>query len=211
MSQAAKTIAAIALAGCALSACTSTTPAAAPAAQASTGQAPTAQASAGSAPTTPTPTAPAATAPAPTTRAPDPAKKPVVDWARVAFKTLGCPANELGTRAVVASTRHADLTGDGRRETIVAASCPTTTSTNPVQVFAYDGADVTDSPESLLAIGKGQDLRSVRITTSGRSITVNATALSKKASLCCADLRIIQTYRWDGSDFSRTRFEQTKL
>jgi hypothetical protein len=122
-----------------------------------------------------------------------------VDWKRVAFRTLGCKHHAgLPDRAEVQRVDHADLTGDGQRDAIVTASCPTTTSTNAVHVFVFDG-DSTGKP--LLDAGKGEYLRTADVTVSGRKIKIDAEALSKQASLCCPDLRITQSWRWSGSAF----------
>jgi hypothetical protein len=80
----------------------------------------------------------------------------------------------------------------------VVASCLTTTSTNAVHVFVFDG-DSTGKP--LLDAGKKQYLRTVDVQTSGRNIEVDATALSADASLCCPDLQVWQRWTWTGSAF----------
>jgi hypothetical protein len=122
-----------------------------------------------------------------------------VDWKRVAFRTLGCKQHaDLPDRAEVQRVDHADLTGDGKRDAIVTASCPTTTSTNAVHVFVF-GGDSTGKP--LLDAGQGEYLRTADVTVSGRTIKVDAEALSKQAPLCCPDLRISQSWRWNGSTF----------
>jgi len=132
-----------------------------------------------------------------------------VDWKRVAFRALGCKHHaDLPKRAEVQHLGHADLTGDGRRDAIVAASCPTTTSTHAVHVFVF-GAD--SSTEPLLTIGKDAYLRTVDVRTRGRVLTVDSEALSDDAPLCCSDLRITQSWKWTGSAFTRTAFRSTKL
>lgn len=126
------------------------------------------------------------------------------DWARIAFRTLACKRHaELPARAEIRTVHHADLTGDGRRDTVVAASCPTTTSTNAVHIFVF-GAGDTDEP--LLTIGKDSYLRTADVQTRDRRLTVRSEAISDKAPLCCPDLRISQSWKWTGSDFTRTAF-----
>lgn len=131
------------------------------------------------------------------------------DWAKVAFRALACKRHaDLPTRAEMHALKRADLTGDGRRDTVVAASCPTTTSTNAVHVFVF-GAGSTTGP--LLTIGKKSYLRTADVQVQGRSLTVDSEALSDAAPLCCADLRITQSWKWTGSAFTRTAFESTAL
>jgi hypothetical protein len=130
-----------------------------------------------------------------------------IDWKRVAFRELGCkPHPGLPKRAAVTEIGHADLTGDGRPETLVTASCPTATSTNAVHVFVF-AADGSDKP--LLDIGEGQYLRTVDVATKGRTISIDAQALSDDASLCCPDLQVRQSWKWNGSAFV-TRGAQTE-
>ncbi|GAA3946252.1 hypothetical protein [Actinoplanes auranticolor] len=131
------------------------------------------------------------------------------DWAKAAFRALGCKRHaDLPKRAELQQVEHADLTGDGRRDTIVAGSCPTTTSTNAVHVFVF-GAGSATGP--LLTIGKDSYLRTADLRTKGRSLTVESEALSDDAPLCCPDLRITQSWKWTGSAFTRTAFKSSAL
>jgi len=132
-----------------------------------------------------------------------------VDWKRVAFRTLGCKHRaDLPDRAAVRRVDHADLTGDGRRDAIVVASCPTTTSTHPVHVFVFDG-DSTKKP--LLDAGEGRYLRTADVQVSGRRIAVDAEAISDDAPLCCPDLRILQSWTWTGSAFETKGAKTEKI
>jgi hypothetical protein len=201
----------LALAGCALAAtaaCTSdaTTPVAAP-------PPPSASSGAGAAAsqrvgTPASPTMSPSVRPVKTIKPVEPAAEPTstgqggqsdIDWKRVAFRELGCkPQSDVPKRAAVTEIGHADLTGDGRRETLVTASCPTTTSTNAVHVFVF-AAGAGEKP--LLDIGEGQYLRTVDVETEGRTVSIDAEAISDKASLCCPDLHVWQSWKWNGSAF----------
>jgi hypothetical protein len=171
-----------------------------------------------SAPSAPSATASHATdpAPSPTTSSAAPAKNPGqggqgggVDWKRAAFAALGCKRQPgLPARAEVQHVDHADLTGDGQRDTIVAASCPTTTSTNAVHVFVFEG---DSSTKPLLTVGKDAYLRTAGITTHGRTLGIDSEALSKQASLCCPDLRIKQSWTWTGTAFEQTGLRKEKI
>ena len=209
------------VAGCMIAATAACTPATTPAASPSTA-APSATAGTGSsegpapesaepAATEPAATKPAATEPAPETTSPatgqdgqgdDP------DWAEVAYRVLGCKHQSgVPKRAEVQHTDRADLTGDGRRDTIVAASCPTTTSTNAVHVFVFG----RDDRKPLLDVGRKEYLRTAEVTTGALSLTLNSEAISEQGALCCPDLRIRQRWEWTGSAFVRTAFSSRKL
>jgi hypothetical protein len=204
-------LALLAAAGCAAvatAACSSPstgTPAAAPSASVGVGSVP--DEGTGSA-ASPSASSTASRAASPTRTTAAPSEKPStgqggqsgeVNWKQVAFRTLGCKHHsDLPDRAEVQHIDHADVTGDGRRETIVTASCPTTTSTNAVHVFVFDGSG---SKKPLLSVGKTQYLRTAEVQVSGRKITIKAEALSNDAPLCCPDERLTQTWTWTGSSF----------
>ena len=229
MPQVGKTLGLLSATGCAiaaLTACTSPGQAApTPAAPAPTGSATVAGlSSAAPAPTGSAKTDAGASArpttAQPTTAQPSTARptgepdtdRDAVDWKTVAFDALRCRTNSsVPDQAQVDTVTHADLTGDGTAEAIVAASCRTTTATNPVQVFVFDGARSTAPLKRLLVIGKGQYLRNAELTTKGRTLTVTSEALSDTAPRCCADLRITQRYSWNGSAFTRDGIDETKL
>jgi hypothetical protein len=214
----------LALTGCAIAAtaaCStpSDAPIAAPSASSGAGSAAGQAAGPAPSPTESASTRPAAPAEKPArVKKPAPAEKPATgqggqaddtDWAKAAFGALGCKRHaDLPKRAEVQHVDHSDLTGDGRPDTIVAASCPTTTSTNAVRVFVF-GAD--SGTEPLLTIGKDSYLRTADLRAKGRSLTVESEALSDDASLCCPDLRITQSWKWTGSAFTRTAFKSTAL
>jgi hypothetical protein len=178
---------------------TATPPVTAPSASSGTGAA--ADEGAGSAPSpTPTETAtPKATA---TTSKPTPGQggQSTTDWKRAAFKTLGCKRGTgLPEKAEGSSVVYADLTGDGRNEAIVKGSCPTTTATNELHVFVY-GASNPD--KVLLDVGRDHYLRKASVDVHGRTIEVEATALSDDAPRCCPDITVTQSWKWTGSGFT---------
>jgi hypothetical protein len=135
-----------------------------------------------------------------------------VDFREVLFRELGCTdVPESKGKAVVLSTQRADLTGDGRAEAVVAGSCFVRSGADHAYVFVYDGAEVGERPTSLVWIGKDQDLTSARVKISGNRVTVTSDALSGQAPTCCPDLRITQTYVWEGSDFRRQNITEKTL
>ncbi|WP_305790203.1 hypothetical protein [Symbioplanes lichenis] len=122
------------------------------------------------------------------------------DWAKPLFEALGCKKNDDVPSFAEIQLLKA-ITVGGESQVVTASSCPTTTSTNPVFVRVHAGG-----PESelLLNTGKGLSLREVSVAVKGSTLTVNATALSDEAPLCCADLRVSETYEWDGSAYTKT-------
>lgn len=130
------------------------------------------------------------------------------DFAKLMFKQLACPDfDEAEGKAEVTGKRYTDLTGDGRAEAVVTAACFTTTAANPAHVVVFDG----DGHRPLLDIGRDQHLTTAKVTIDGDSLTVVSDALSDQAPRCCPDLRITQTYAWDGDAFGRTSIDRKQL
>ncbi len=217
----------LALSACALAALSACTPAARPVA--APPSAPPAASGAGAAPTAstgsrpaapksaaPKPDAPAAAKPAGTVAAKPAAARPSwkdVDFEKAAYADLGrCVRTpELPDTAEISAVRYADLTGDGVTEAVVAAACRTTTASNPISVFLYDGKDRRAPLRRLGAIGTSQYLVSAELRTKGRTVTVTSRALSDGAPRCCPDLRITQTYEWSGGELRRTAIDEVPL
>jgi hypothetical protein len=184
-----------------LSACTAANepPARAP----TTPPATTASTTAATAGTGTPPATPTGSAAAPNPAAHAPSWKSI-DWKSVTSGEMpNCPR-----KTEVDSVRYADLTGDGRTEAIVAASCWTDTSQNPINVFVYGGADRRPPLERLLTIGKDQYLKTATVRTKGTTVTVTSEALSDKAPRCCPDLSITQKYQWRDAAFHRVSLVQ---
>jgi hypothetical protein len=134
-----------------------------------------------------------------------------VSWKTVTFDALNCPHLNGYTTADVSSVQYSDLTGDGRKEAVVAASCRTTTAQNPISVFVYDGANTKQPLKRLLSIGVHSYLVTAKVTIDGKTVTVNSKALSDKAPRCCPDLRIIQSSTWRNGSFSPISYAETAL
>ncbi|MEV6630924.1 hypothetical protein AB0M54_09245 [Actinoplanes sp. NPDC051470] len=141
-----------------------------------------------------------------------------VTWAKVDFRKqmfydLNCPdVPEAKGRAQVYSTKRVDLTGDGRKEVVVAGTCVYLSGADGAHVLIYPGNDRDiENLIPLVDIGQDQDLTSAAVRIDGRRVTVTSKALSKKAPTCCPDLQITQTYKWDGGTFVRTNISQVKL
>jgi flavin-binding protein dodecin len=131
-----------------------------------------------------------------------------VDWASVVEPELNCPepgphAAWYVVRARVAAV--GDLTHDGRRETVVVSSCPSSTSSNPLIAFVYDEASsVPSTPHLLGKLGKNRYFKSLKVAIRGGRVHLYGKALSDRAPRCCPDLIVSQTYRWDGAKFRST-------
>ncbi|WP_043632152.1 hypothetical protein [Nonomuraea candida] len=130
-----------------------------------------------------------------------------VNWPSVVEPALKCPKPRPKASWYVVEARVAavgDLTRDGRRETVVVSSCPTSTSSNPLIAFVYDGAAKTSSPRLLGRLGKNRYFKSLRVTIRGGLVHLNGKAVSDQAPNCCPDLTVRQTYKWDGGKFRMT-------
>ncbi|MEV0618919.1 hypothetical protein AB0I81_36765 [Nonomuraea sp. NPDC050404] len=129
------------------------------------------------------------------------------DWASVVEPELGCLEPRPGddwyvVRARVAAT--GDLTGDGRRETVVVSSCPSPTSSNPLIAFVYDGAAKSPEPRLLGKLGENRYFKSMKVTLGGGQVRLHGKVVSDRAPNCCPDLTVEQTYRWDRAKFRMT-------
>ncbi|MGV9309683.1 hypothetical protein ACWDLG_40500 [Nonomuraea sp. NPDC003727] len=137
-----------------------------------------------------------------------------VDWASVVEPALKCPrpgphATWYVVRARVAAV--GDLTRDGRRETVVVSSCPSTTSSNPLIAFVYDGASKPSAPRLLGKLGKNRYFKSLKVAIRGGRVHLHGEALSDQAPRCCPDLIVSQTYRWDGTQFRRAAEKANRI
>jgi hypothetical protein len=184
----------------------------------------------GAAPATPvTPSVPASASAAPSTSAPaspstSPAASPAggqggsgaglpswskVDFAAEARTSTHCLAGVK--KDEVFAVKYADLTGDGRTEALVTAACPSATSQNPVAVFVYDGQDRSRPLHLLAAIGADHDLTEIKVSTHGRTVSIDARGRSTHTGLCCPDLRITETWTFSGGKLHRTASQQHPL
>ena len=97
-----------------------------------------------------------------------------------------------------------DPTGAVIPDAVVTAACPSITSQNPIEVYVYDGRDRKAPLTRLGKIGAGLDLTKIKIVdTMGPEIRVEGEGLSAKAALCCPDLYITETWRWNGHQLVR--------
>ncbi|MGN9786469.1 hypothetical protein ACTMTF_33950 [Nonomuraea sp. ZG12] len=137
-----------------------------------------------------------------------------VDWASVVEADLNCPepgphAARYVVRARVAAV--GDLTRDERRETVVVASCPSSTSSNPLIAFVYDEASSSSAPHLLGKLGENRYFRSLKVTIGGGHVHLYGKAVSDRAPRCCPDLIVSQTYRWDGAKLRRTAEKANRI
>ena len=151
------------------------------------------------------------------TQARDPRFNPFedVDWSTAVRTHMKC-APDTGERwdRVEPWMRRVDVTGDGLGEMLVKASCPTTTSSWPENVYVFDGKSPVGVPTLIGTLPKifigspakwGDYLRDVEVSTDGMKIILKSDALSESAAYCCADLRVHLEYEW-----SKGRFHEVK-
>jgi len=109
----------------------------------------------------------------------------------------------LGT--VIDDVVKAELTGDGRVETLVLDRCESSTSSWPQQIEVFDGASDPTKPARLgvLLEGDGEYPRDVSVMAEpGGRVVIVGRGLSPTAPLCCPDLTLRRVYRYDGRAFS---------
>jgi hypothetical protein len=179
----------------------------------------------------PSASAPSSSAPASSSAAPSPTASPshtaspspsasgqggssVPSWSGVDFAA----ATRTGTHCLaevkkneVFSVKYADLTGDGLKEALVTAACPSATSQNPVAVFVYDGQDRKRPLKLLATIGADHDLTDIKLSTHGHQASITAEGRSTHTGLCCPDLRVTETWTYSGGRLHRTASEQKPL
>jgi hypothetical protein len=126
-----------------------------------------------------------------------------VDWASVVTPELCDHAGQPGYPVLAEVEIVRDVTSDGFPETLVTSSCPTTTASNPVVVYIYDGSSSADSPRLIGKLGEDRYFKGVEVDIADSEIHVRGPALSNTAPRCCPDLMLDQRYKWDGSAFAR--------
>jgi len=137
-----------------------------------------------------------------------------VDWASVVEPALNCPKPRPHAAWYVVHARVAavgDLTRDGKRETVVVSSCPSSTSSNPLVAFVYDGASKPSAPRLLGKLGKNRYFKSLKVAIQGGRVQLHGKALSDQAPRCCPDLMVSQTYKWDGTQFRKTADKANRI
>ena len=130
-----------------------------------------------------------------------------IDWGKATHETIGdCPTGDDIDfyRTEVESVTYADLSGDGRTEAVVAAACQSTTASNAVRVFVYDGAQRSEPYRLLLTVGEQDYFKAVDLKAAERTLTVTAAALSENAARCCPDVIITEKWHWTDGEFDRT-------
>ncbi|WP_431898938.1 hypothetical protein [Nonomuraea sp. bgisy101] len=137
-----------------------------------------------------------------------------VDWTAVVAQALDCPKPKPNDTWYVVRARVAavgDLTGDGRRETVVVSSCPSPTSSNPLIAFVYDGASKRSAPRLIGELGKNRYFKSQKVTIQNGRVHLRGQAVSDRAPNCCPDLVVRQTYKWNGTQFRRTSEKVSRI
>jgi len=129
-----------------------------------------------------------------------------VDWSQVLReRTCGEVPFEPLPADVRSVTRH-DVDGDGREEAFVVASCGTTTSTNPQQVYVFDGASADAVPTLIAVLGpdgsRGNPyLRDATTSFDADVLTISADVVREEDARCCPGGTYEQRFTWDGASF----------
>ncbi|WP_433511668.1 hypothetical protein ACQP2T_49050 [Nonomuraea sp. CA-143628] len=137
-----------------------------------------------------------------------------IDWPSVVEPALNCPKPRPRAAWYVVHARVAavgDLTRDGKRETVVVSSCPSSTSSNPLIAFVYDGASKPSAPRLLGKLGKNRYFKSLKVAIQGGRVQLHGKALSDQAPRCCPDLMVSQIYKWDGTQFRKTADKANRI
>ncbi len=93
-----------------------------------------------------------------------------------------------------------DLTGDGVDDVVVSRSCTAITSYYPSTVEIFDGAAGSRQPKRIAALLAGDlDMPSVRsVKISGRTLTITAHGVGKKAPAACPNLKLTYDFKYSG-------------
>jgi hypothetical protein len=125
-----------------------------------------------------------------------------VDWDVVARHALGCaPASGPKWDHLDVRLTYIDVTGDGVKDALVTAGCPSPTSSNPIYVAIFDGASSPAAPRLVAVLGRSYYFRTVVVMVVGSTITMKGQALSANAAFCCPDERLTVTFMRHGSTF----------
>ncbi|WP_028934235.1 hypothetical protein [Pseudonocardia spinosispora] len=123
-----------------------------------------------------------------------------VDWATAT--TFTCPLPEQ--KVEVVGTEYGDVTGDGVPDAVVSLTCSTTTSSNPIQVEAFDGVSDRAHPRSLGVLIEAADpmyVEKAEITIARSEVTVVGHAVGENEALAAGpQVRFTQTFTFrDGT------------
>lgn len=95
-----------------------------------------------------------------------------------------CPSPDQ--RVVVAKVGYGDITGDGVIDAVAALSCTTSTSSNPLEIAAFDGASDPAHPRSLGVLVPFDDpfyVEKVDIAVTATSVDLDGFGLSPDAPM----------------------------
>lgn len=135
------------------------------------------------------------------------------DWKTPSYAKNAClPRADFGAQASVwddakVFPRLLDVTGDGMRDVLVEAQCPTTTASNPTTFTVFDV--VGPEPRVIGLLGTEHYYRDAKLTVEGRDVLVAGTSVGPQDPRCCAEHTARDVYRWDGSTFGNVSSSET--
>ena len=109
-----------------------------------------------------------------------------------------CPSSDQ--QVVLDKVVYGDFTGDGKDDAVVALTCTTATSTNPLNIEAFDGASSPDHPESLGVLVSFDDplyVEKVDIAITGSTVNLAGAGLGPDAALAAGPtVRFTQSFTY---------------
>jgi hypothetical protein len=122
------------------------------------------------------------------------------DWATVTG--YRCPSADQ--KVLVDQVVYGDITGDGVPDAVVSLTCSTETSSNPLQIEAFDGSSGPAHPRSLGVLISDRDpiyLEKADITIAHPTVTVSGQALGPDAPMAAGpQVRLTQSFTYrDGT------------
>lgn len=100
----------------------------------------------------------------------------------------------------LAQAVYGDITGDGVSDAVVSLTCSTSTSSNPIQVEAFDGRSNPAHPRAIGVLIEAQDpmyVEKAEITIARPDVTVMGHAVGQDAALAAGpQVRFTQTFTY---------------
>ncbi|RBY89392.1 hypothetical protein [Blastococcus sp. TF02A-30] len=132
-----------------------------------------------------------------------------VDWKAVAYDAAGCPSREAwladGLPAAdwddaTVTTTSADVTSDGRPETLIALACPAAVSAPSQRVVVLDLSG--SAPRPLGVLGGELGFSAVDVAAGPGTVTLTGPTVGGDDPTCCPTHEGTLVLRWTGKGFA---------